>query len=55
VDLDGHPFVVDLGARFFHPGPYPLYTALLTALELHPPEATDTGRRWQLFVPWDRA
>ena len=36
VDLDGQPFVVDLGAQYFHPGPYPLYTALLTALGLYP-------------------
>jgi uncharacterized protein len=37
VDLDGHQFVVDLGAQFFHPGPYPVYTALLTSLGLFPP------------------
>jgi predicted NAD/FAD-binding protein len=39
VDLDGHQFVVDIGAQFFHPGPYPIYTALLTWLGLHPPAA----------------
>lgn len=39
VDLDGHQFVVDLGAQFFHPGPYPAYTALLTSLGLYPPVA----------------
>ena len=37
VDLDGHQFVVDIGAQFFHPGPYPVYTALLTSLGLFPP------------------
>jgi predicted NAD/FAD-binding protein len=39
VDLDGHQFVVDLGAQYFHPGPYPVYTALLTGLGLYPPAA----------------
>jgi predicted NAD/FAD-binding protein len=29
---------VDLGAQFFHPGPYPTYTALLQTLGLFPPE-----------------
>jgi predicted NAD/FAD-binding protein len=37
VDLDGHQFAVDLGAQFFHPGPYPVYTALLESLDLFPP------------------
>jgi predicted NAD/FAD-binding protein len=37
VDLDGHHFVVDIGAQFFHPGPYPVYTALLASLGLFPP------------------
>jgi predicted NAD/FAD-binding protein len=37
VDLDGQHFVVDVGAQFFHPGPYPLYTALLAWLGLFPP------------------
>jgi uncharacterized protein len=37
VDLDGHQFVVDMGAQFFHPGPYPLYTAVLGFLGLFPP------------------
>ena len=37
VDLDGQSFVVDIGAQYFHPGPYPLYTSLLTALGLYPP------------------
>ena len=39
VDLDGHHFAVDLGAQFFHPGPYPVYTALLESLDLFPPDA----------------
>lgn len=38
VDLDGHQFVVDLGAQYFHPGPYPVYTALLQSLGLFPPD-----------------
>ena len=38
VELDGHQFAVDLGAQFFHPGPYPVYTALLESLDLFPPD-----------------
>lgn len=37
VDLGGHPVVVDMGAQYFHPAPYPVYTALLTHLGLHAP------------------
>jgi predicted NAD/FAD-binding protein len=40
VDLDGRSFAVDMGAQFFHPGPYPTYTALLTHLGLYPPRST---------------
>ena len=40
VDLDGQTFVVDMGAQYFHPGPYPLYTALLAALGLYTPGST---------------
>jgi len=40
VELDGHTFVVDMGAQYFHPGPYPLYTRLLIYLGLHPPDPT---------------
>jgi uncharacterized protein len=36
VDLDGQSFPVDMGAQFFHPGPYPLYTRLLSFLGLYP-------------------
>jgi predicted NAD/FAD-binding protein len=43
VNLDGHQFVVDIGAQYFHPGPYPLYTLLLAALGLYPPDAASTG------------
>lgn len=43
VDLDGHQFVVDIGAQFFHPGPYPAYTALLASLGLYPPAAAPSG------------
>jgi predicted NAD/FAD-binding protein len=35
VEIDGQAFVVDMGAQYYHPGPYPLYTALLTHLGLH--------------------
>ena len=35
VDLVGGSCVVDMGAQYFHPGPYPLYTALLTSLGLY--------------------
>ena len=40
VELDGQRFVVDMGAQYFHPGPYPLYTTLLSRLNLYPPEST---------------
>src|SRR3954469_23989670 len=42
VHLDGQTFTVDLGAQYFHPGPYPLYTGLLSALGLYPPESGAT-------------
>jgi predicted NAD/FAD-binding protein len=38
VELGGEVFSVDVGAQFFHPGPYPLYTALLAELGLYPPD-----------------
>jgi predicted NAD/FAD-binding protein len=37
VDLDGHRVMVDLGAQYFHPGPYPVYSALLRELGLYEP------------------
>src|SRR5438552_4080441 len=37
VDLDGQQFIVDMGAQYFHPGPYPLYTSVLQNLGLYPP------------------
>src|SRR6185436_21181502 len=43
VELDGHRFVVDMGAQYFHPGPYPAYTALLEQLGLFDPGAIDTS------------
>lgn len=43
IDLDGQTFVVDMGAQYFHPGPYPLYTALLTALGLYTPDSGVNG------------
>jgi predicted NAD/FAD-binding protein len=38
VEIGGENFSVDVGAQFFHPGPYPLYTALLAELGLYPPD-----------------
>jgi predicted NAD/FAD-binding protein len=43
VELDGHAFVVDMGAQYFHPGPYPLYAALLTHLGLHSESAAPSA------------
>jgi predicted NAD/FAD-binding protein len=34
VNLDGQSFVVDLGAQYFHPGPYPTYVKVLALLGL---------------------
>jgi uncharacterized protein len=41
VELDGHTFVVDMGAQYFHPGPYPLYTRLLEQLGLFDADAPE--------------
>jgi predicted NAD/FAD-binding protein len=37
LELDGQAVVVDVGAQFFHPGPYPTYVQLLSLLGLFPP------------------
>ena len=37
VEVDGQAWVVDVGAQYFHPGPYPTYVALLAHLGLYPP------------------
>jgi uncharacterized protein len=37
VEIDGQHVPVDVGAQYFHPAPYPLYTALLASLGLYPP------------------
>jgi len=37
VDVAGTNYRVDMGAQFFHPAPYPLYTQLLEQLGLYPP------------------
>lgn len=37
VDVDGEPVAVDMGAQYFHPRPYPAYSALLVALGLAVP------------------
>lgn len=39
VDVDGETVDVDLGAQYFHPGPYPTYARLLEQLGLFPPSA----------------
>jgi predicted NAD/FAD-binding protein len=41
VVLDGHELVVDMGAQYFHPGPYPVYTTLLEQLGLFDPDAVE--------------
>lgn len=38
VDLDGKSFVVDMGAQYFNPGPYPTYVKLLSLLGVTPEE-----------------
>jgi uncharacterized protein len=38
VEIGSEPLSVDVGAQFFHPQPYPLYTALLAELGLYPPD-----------------
>jgi predicted NAD/FAD-binding protein len=43
VTLDGATFVVDVGAQYFHPGPYPLYSALLRRLGLFDPDHPEAG------------
>src|SRR3982751_2305836 len=37
IELDGASFVVDMGAQYFHPGPYPTYTTRLRQLGIYPP------------------
>jgi predicted NAD/FAD-binding protein len=37
VQIDGLTVPVDIGAQYFHPGPYPVYSALLAHLGLYPP------------------
>ena len=43
VELDDSRFVIDLGAQYFHPGPYPLYSALLERLGMFDPADTEAG------------
>ena len=44
VDLavGGEPFIVDAGAQFFHPAPYPTYVKLLEFLGLYPPATAES-------------
>ncbi len=44
VELDGDSFVADLGAQYFHPGPFPLYAALLAHLGLYDPGSPESSR-----------
>ena len=37
LSVDGQDLIVDVGAQYFHPGPYPNYVALLGQLGLYPP------------------
>jgi predicted NAD/FAD-binding protein len=37
VQSDAGPFVVDMGAQYFHPGPYPTYVELLAQFGLYDP------------------
>lgn len=41
ITLDGTTYAVDIGAQYFHPGPYPTYVQLLEELGLWP---TSTGK-----------
>ena len=43
VDAGGQPAVIDMGAQYFHPAPYPVYTALLRQLGLYDPDAAGHG------------
>lgn len=38
VEVDGLPVLVDLGAQYFHPGPYPTYVRLLAEFGLFDPD-----------------
>jgi predicted NAD/FAD-binding protein len=43
VEIAGEALSVDVGAQFFHPQPYPLYTALLAELGLYPPDPNSSA------------
>lgn len=43
IGLDGHTFIVDMGAQYFHPGPYPAYTALLDHLGLYHRDSSEAS------------
>lgn len=43
IELDDSRFVIDLGAQYFHPGPYPLYSALLERLGMFDPADPEAG------------
>jgi uncharacterized protein len=54
VSQGGHTWAVDVGAQFFHPGPYPTYVALLTELGLFP-DGTGESRRFAATITVDAA
>src|SRR5262245_39989260 len=45
VDLDGAHIVVDMGAQYFHPRAYPVYTTLLQLLGLPAPASSASATR----------
>ena len=52
IALGGRTLVVDMGAQYFHPGPYPLYTALLSLLGLYPPAPSGQGTSHAFPASW---
>lgn len=44
VEQAGHSWAVDVGAQYFHPGPYPSYVALLAQLGLYPDSTGESHR-----------
>jgi len=45
VDLDGDHVVVDMGAQYFHPRAYPVYSTLLQLLGLYAPDSSASATR----------
>lgn len=55
LEVDGQPLVVDLGAQYFHPGPYPTYVQLLTELGFYPPGAPGSSHAFAASITVDAA